>query len=112
MTLGAYAAIASRSVVTVDGMLGLELTTVRDVALAIVVGAVVLAVVAALIVKVIVSKVIVVGFLLVGAAVVWQQRGAVVDCADSVRQTLSEGTADDTTCTFFGRDVTVASPLG
>ena len=93
-------------------MLGLELTTVRDVALAIVVGAVVLAVVAALIVKMIVSKVIVVGVLLVGAAAVWQQRGAVVDCADSVRQHLSDGASDDTTCTFFGREVTVASPFG
>jgi hypothetical protein len=92
-------------------VLGLELTTVRDVALAIAVGAVVLAVVAALIVKMIVSKLIVVGLLLVVAGVVWQQRGAVVDCADSVRQTLSEGASDDTTCTFFGRDVTVASPL-
>ena len=98
--------------ITVDRVLGLEFGTVRDVALAIVVGAVVLAIVAALVVKMIVSKVVVVVLLLIGAAVVWQQRGAVVDCADSVRQTLSQGTADDTTCTFFGRDVTVASPLG
>jgi hypothetical protein len=106
------AAIARLKIDTVALVLGLELTTVRDVALAIVVGAVVLAVVAAVIVKVIVSKLVVVALLLVVAAVVWQQRGAVVDCADSVRQTLSAGASDDTTCTFFGRDVTVASPLG
>jgi hypothetical protein len=93
-------------------VVGLEFGTVRDVALAIAVAAVVLAVVAALIVKMVVSKLVVVGLLLVVAAVVWQQRGAVVDCADSVRQTLSQGASDDTTCTFFGRDVTVASPLG
>ena len=92
-------------------MLGLDFSTARDVALAIAVGAVVLAVVAALIVKMIVSKVVVVGLLLVVAGAVWQQRDAVVDCAASVRQTLSEGASDDTTCTFFGRDVTVASPL-
>ena len=91
-------------------MVGLELGTVRDVALAVVVGAVVLAVIAASIIKVVVSKLAVVAALLIVAAVVWQQRGAVVDCADGVGRTLSEGTETDTTCTFFGRDVTVASP--
>jgi hypothetical protein len=92
-------------------VLGLDFSTARDVALAIAVGAVVLAVVAALLIKMIVSKLIVVALLVVVAAVAWQQRGAVVDCADGVRRTLAEGVSDDTTCTFFGRDVTVASPL-
>jgi len=92
-------------------VVGLDFSTARDVALAIVVGAVVLAVVAALLIKVIVSKLIVVALLVVVAAAAWQQRDAVLDCADSIRHTLSEGAADDTTCTFFGRDVTVASPL-
>jgi hypothetical protein len=93
-------------------VLGLDLSTARDVALGIAVGSVVLAVVAALLIKMIVSKLVVVALLVIVAAVAWQQRDAVLDCADGVRQTLAQGAADDTTCTFFGRDVTVASPLG
>jgi hypothetical protein len=93
-------------------VLGVAFDTIRDVALAIVVGAIVLAVVLALVIKSIVSKLVVIGVLLVVALVVWQQRGSVEDCADKVGATLSAGATDDTTCTFFGRDVTVSSPLG
>jgi hypothetical protein len=90
----------------------IDFSTVRDVALAIVVGAVVLAVVFAIIIKALVSKVAMMAVLLVLAAVVWQQRGSVEACAGRVRQTLAAGATDSTTCTFFGRDVTVDSPLG
>ncbi len=93
-------------------VLGVEFDTIRDVALAIVVGAIVLAVVFAIAIKAIVSKLVVIGVLVVLAAVVWQQRGSVEDCAGKVRATLGAGATDDTTCTFFGRDVTVSSPLG
>jgi hypothetical protein len=93
-------------------VLGADFDTVRDVALAIVVGAIVLAVVFALIVKKIVAKLIVVGLLVVVAGLVWWQRGSVVDCAGNVRRTLAAGATDATTCTFFGRDITVDSPRG
>jgi hypothetical protein len=93
-------------------VLGVEFDTIRDVALVIVVGAVVLAIVLALVVKAIVSKVVVIAVLLGAAAVVWQQRGSVEDCAGKVGATLAAGATDDTTCTFFGRDITVTSPLG
>ena len=93
-------------------MLGIEFATVRDWALAIVAGAVVLAVVLGLVVKAIVSKLVSVAILVVVAAIVWQQRGALEDCATEVGHTLSAGATDETTCTFFGRDVTVPSPLG
>jgi hypothetical protein len=93
-------------------VLGVDFDTIRDAALAIAVGAIVLAVVFALVIKAIVSKLIAVGVLLVLAAVVWQQRGSVEDCAGTVRRTLVGDATDDTTCTFFGRDVTVSSPLG
>ena len=84
----------------------------RDVALAIAVGAVVLAVVFAVVVKWIVGKLVTVAVLVGIAGVVWWQRESLQDCADEVGQTLAAGAADDTTCTFFGREVTVASPLG
>ena len=92
-------------------MLGVDFATVRDVALAVVVGAIVLAVVFAIVIKAIVSKLVVIGVLVALAAVAWQQRGSVTDCADRVRETLGAGATDGTTCTFFGRDVTVDSPL-
>ena len=57
-------------------VLALDLTTIRDVALAIAVGAVVLAVVAAIVVKWIVGKLVMVAILAVIAGVVWWQRGA------------------------------------
>ena len=93
-------------------MPAIDLTTARDVALAIVVGAVVLAVVFAIVVKWVVGKVVTVAVLVGIATVVWWQRESLQDCADDVGQTLSAGVADATTCTFLGREVTVASPLG
>jgi hypothetical protein len=89
-----------------------DLSTIRDVALGIVVGAVVLAVVFAIVIKWIVGKLVTVVLLAALAGIVWWQREAAVDCADDVRQTLAAGASDDTTCTFFGREVTVGSPLG
>jgi len=86
-----------------------DLSTVRDVALGIVVGAVVLAVVVALVVKWIVGKLVLVVVLGALAAVVWWQRASVVDCAHGVHHRLAEGQTDGTTCRFFGRDVTVGS---
>jgi hypothetical protein len=93
-------------------MLGVDLETVRNVALAVIAGSVVLAIVLALVLKAIVSKVVTVAVLAVFAAVVWHQRSALEDCAQRVGQALAPGAQDATMCTFFGRDVTVDSPLG
>jgi len=93
-------------------VLATDLSTARDVALGIVVGAVVLAVVFAVAIRWLVGKLVTVVVLVAIAGVVWWQRESLLDCADGVRQTISAGATDDTTCTFFGRDVTVGSPLG
>lgn len=95
-----------------SGVLAVEAETVRNVALAIVAGAVVLAVSTALLVRWIAAKLVVVALLAVVAGVVWQQRGALGDCAGDLRRTLVDGASDSTTCTFFGRDVTVGSRRG
>lgn len=92
-------------------MLALTFETARNTGLAILAGAVVVAVVIAWVVKAIVSKVIGLVLLAGVAVAVWSQRESLQDCADRVGTTLSAGAVDDTTCTFFGRDVTVASPL-
>lgn len=93
-------------------MWALEFTAARDAGLAIAAGAVVLAVVVAVVVKWVIGKVVAVLLLAGLAGVVWWQRGSVEDCADQVRRTLAAGATDATTCTFFGNEVTVDSPLG
>lgn len=108
--VGGYAPAGVRSP-TVGSVLALSFETARDSALAIVAGAVVLAVVLAAVAKAVVSKLMALVVLAAVAVVVWSQRAAVQDCADRVGATLSAGAVDDTTCTFFGREVTVASPL-
>ena len=93
-------------------MLSITFETVRNVGLAIAIGSVVLAVVAALVIRWIVGKLVAVGVLVAIAGLVWWQRDSVQDCADRVEATLAAGATDTTTCTFFGRDVSVDSPLG
>ncbi len=89
-----------------------DLDTVRNVAFVVVVGAVLLAVVSAFVVKAVVGKVVTIVMLGGLAVLVWSQRQTLQDCADRVGATLGAGAVDDTTCTFFGRDVTISAPLG
>jgi hypothetical protein len=91
---------------------GLDLATVRNVAFVVIAVAVLLALVTAYLVKAVVGKVVSIVLLGGLAVLVWSQRQSLQDCADRVGTTLGAGAVDDTTCTFFGRDVTVSSPLG
>jgi hypothetical protein len=86
--------------------------TARDVALGVVVGAAVLAIVLGVVVRWVVGKVVALVVLFAVAGLFWWQRGDLQDCADRVGATLAAGATDTTTCTFFGRDVSVDSPLG
>jgi hypothetical protein len=110
----AVASVSVRDCPAVIGTatLALDATTVRNVALGVVVVALVLAVVAAVVIRWIVGKVVAVVLLAAVAGLVWWQRGNLQDCADRVGGTLRAGATDTTTCTFFGRDVSVDSPLG
>ena len=93
-------------------MVGLEFDAVRDVSLAVVAGAVVIAIVLAWLAKALVSKLLALAVFAALGAVVWWQRADVQSCADQVVGTLAAGDVDDSTCRFFGHDVTVSSPLG
>lgn len=84
-----------------------DFETAKNASLWTVAGAVVLALVAVWLVKEVVKKVLTVAILLVIAGLAWSQRTELTACADEVRGTLEAGAVDDTTCTFFGRDVTV-----
>ena len=92
-------------------MLALTLDTARDAGLAILAGAVVTAVVIAWVIRTIMSKMIALALGAAVVVVVWSQRESLQDCADGVGTTLAAGAVDATTCTFFGRNVTVGSPL-
>lgn len=86
---------------------GFDLDTAKNTSLFTVAGAVLLALAAVWLVKAVVTKVLTVVVLLALAGLVWSQRTELVDCADDVRDNVAAGAFDDTTCTFFGQDVTV-----
>lgn len=88
-------------------MVGITLETARNIAVLAALGFVLVALVSAWLIKQIISKLVTVGVLIVLAVIVWSQRGSLDDCADQVQDRLRAGAVDDTTCTFFGRDVTV-----
>lgn len=91
-------------------MFAVTLDSAKNAALIVTLTALGLALLAAWLMKAIVSKVLAVAVLAVLAGVVWTQRTSLDDCAGRVRDTLAAGAVDDTTCTFFGRDVTVGAP--
>ena len=88
-------------------MLGLELDTVRNVALLTVAAAVVIVLVGTWLIRAVLGKLVVVGLVGGLAVAVWSQRQSVHECADRVSTTLQVGAVDDATCTFFGRPVTI-----
>ena len=86
---------------------GFDLDTAKNTSLFTVTGAVLIALAAVWLVKQVVTKVLSVVVLLAIAGLVWSQRTELTDCADEVRTTIGAGAYDDTTCTFFGQDVTI-----
>ncbi|HEY5664149.1 MAG TPA: hypothetical protein VIS05_08955 [Ilumatobacter sp.] len=87
-------------------MLALTLSQVKNIALAIVGALAVLAVLAAWLMKTVAQKAALAVILVLLAVLVWTQRASLDECASKVRQ---GGARVDTTCTFFGRDVTISS---
>lgn len=91
----------------VQRVFAFDLDTAKNTSLFTVAGAVLLALAAVWLVKQVVTKVLTVVVLLAIAALVWSQRAELTDCADEVRATMAAGLVPDTTCTFFGQDITV-----
>jgi hypothetical protein len=91
-------------------VLGVDFDVVRDISLAVLAGAVVIAVVLAWLAKTLVTKLLALAVFAVLGALVWWQRADVQSCADEVIGTLAAGEVDDSTCRFFGHDVTVSAP--
>ena len=89
-------------------MTGLDLDTVRNIAL-VAVGVFVLgSVIAAVLLKTIAQKLAVASIFALLALLVWSQRTSLESCADVVRASVL--TADAATCSFLGRDVDIPLP--
>jgi hypothetical protein len=88
----------------------INVDTVKNLALglsgaSLLVGLVMMKVVSSIVGK-IVSLVVFLAIALAG----YSQRAAVIDCANSVKDQASATASVDTTCTFFGQDITVRVP--
>lgn len=84
-------------------MLALDVTAMKQVAVAIVVVLAVGALVAAAIIRSIITKLLMVVVLAGLALTVWSQRSNLESCANRVRSSAST----DVTCSFFGVEVDV-----
>lgn len=89
-------------------MTGLDLDTVRIVALVGVGVFLVGSVVSAILLKSIAQKLAVASIFALLALLVWSQRTSLETCADLVRDSIVA--RDGATCTFFGRDVDIPVP--
>lgn len=85
----------------------LDLDQAQNVALVAALVCLVGAVVAIWILQTIVQKVVVAVLLLLLGFAAWSQRAALQDCASKVQTAVEVVTELDTTCTFFGVDVSV-----
>jgi hypothetical protein len=87
-------------------MLALTLGQAKAIAIVIVVVLVAGAVASTWIMKTIAQKAAIAVILGLLAILVWSQRASLDECADKVRE---GGVRGDTTCSFFGRDVTIST---
>ena len=88
-------------------VLGVELDTVRNVALVAIVVIAVLAVLAAMVVKAIVSKLVLIVVLAIAAVVLWTNRQNLTDCASKVESAVTSS-GQPAACHFLWFDVDVA----
>lgn len=88
-------------------MAGITLESARNTALVVALVLIVTAAVSAWVIKQVLAKLIAAGMIALLVLVVWSQRRSLDDCADRVQDSLQGDAVDDTTCTFFGRDVTI-----
>lgn len=91
-------------------MSALTLDTVKNAALIAAAVFVVGSVVAAVLLRTIAQKLAVASIFALVALLLWTQRASLESCAELVRDAV--GTAESTTCTFFGRDVEIPGRPG
>jgi len=95
-------------------VLALTLDAAKNIAIAVAVIFIVGAIASMWLMKTIVQKLAVVAVLGLLAFAVWSQRTALQDCADKVQENFELAGAEvlltDSTCSFFGIEVTISDP--
>lgn len=104
--------VTYRCAVIAIGVPALDLPTTENVSLLTAVSLLAVAALCAWLIKKIVAKTLTVVVIVGLAVVIWTQRTSLQDCADTVRDNVRAGSIDNTTCTFFGQDVTVKDGPG
>jgi hypothetical protein len=85
--------------------------TLKNLALGTSVVSVVVAIVLMKVVSSIVGKVISTAVFVAIALAGYSQRAEIADCVDKVKAQATSSASVDTSCTFFGQDVTIKVPL-
>lgn len=92
------------------GVFALTLDQARSIAAIAAIGLLVLALGAAWLMKTVAQKLALAAILGLLAVLVWSQRASLQECADKVRaEARTQITQVDTTCSFFGREVTIST---
>lgn len=88
-----------------------DVDTLKNIALGVSGASIVVSLLLLTVIKSIVGKLISLAIFLSIAVGGYTQRASISDCADKVATQASTSASVDTTCTFFGQDVTVKVPL-
>jgi hypothetical protein len=88
----------------------LTVDTVKNAALGLSAASLVIGLIMMKVVSSIVGKVVSLVIFLAIALAGYSQRAAVIDCANAVKSQATATASVETTCTFFGQDITVKVP--
>lgn len=89
----------------------IDAETLKNVALGLSVGSIVVGLIMMKVISSVVGKLVSMAFFAALALGVFSQRVEIVSCVDAVKSQATTLAAIETTCTFFGQDVTVKVPL-
>lgn len=89
----------------------LTVDTVKNLALGLSGASLIIGLIMMKVVSSIVGKIVSLVFFLAIALAGYSQRAAVIDCANAVKDQAAATALVETTCTFFGQDISVKVPL-
>lgn len=85
--------------------------TLKNLALGVSGGSLLLAIVLMKVISSVVGKIVSSAIFVAIALAGYSQRAEIADCVDKVKAQATSSATVDTTCTFFGQDVTLKVPL-
>ena len=99
--------MAAEPVPNVGRVMALSVQSAKTIGLLAVVLLVAVAIAAAWMLKTAAQRIAVTLIFCLLAVLVWSQRAALQDCADRVTDSVKAGRPTDTTCSFFGQEITI-----